>query len=123
MTIDPLVAGLRARERPAVSDRRIRVQGSCPDGQVFNAWMNTLRAKDGIGCPADLIHSGDTEQATHVRDRIGNMKRPDLSSYRNRVALMAVGALLLVGLFWKKKLGSTVARWQQHQLGLRMPCR
>ncbi|MBK9629181.1 MAG: hypothetical protein IPO56_16175 [Flavobacteriales bacterium] len=48
MTIDPLVAGLRARERPAVSDRRIRVQGSCPDGQVFNAWMNTLRAKDGI---------------------------------------------------------------------------
>ncbi|MBK9629182.1 MAG: hypothetical protein IPO56_16180 [Flavobacteriales bacterium] len=46
------------------------------------------------------------------------MKRPDLSSYRNRVALMAVGALLLVGLFWKKKLGSTVARWQQHQAWL-----
>jgi hypothetical protein len=48
MTMDPLVEGLRQRERPAVIDRRIRIQGSCPDGQVFHAWMNTLRAKQGI---------------------------------------------------------------------------
>jgi hypothetical protein len=48
MMIDPLVAGLRQRERPAVTDRRIRIQGSCPNGHVFNAWMNTLRATEGI---------------------------------------------------------------------------
>jgi type II secretory pathway component PulM len=46
------------------------------------------------------------------------MKRAALSSYRNRLVLLAVGALLLVGLFWKKKLHGTVQRWRQQQAWL-----
>jgi hypothetical protein len=46
------------------------------------------------------------------------MKRSVLASYRKRLALLAVCAVLLVGLIWKKKLRNTVAQWRQQRAWL-----
>ncbi|MBL7955932.1 MAG: hypothetical protein JNJ91_12905 [Flavobacteriales bacterium] len=48
VSIDPLRAGLRERERPAVDVQRIRVIGTCTDGQVLNAWMHEIRQLPGV---------------------------------------------------------------------------
>lgn len=58
--IDPLLADLRPRERPTVQAQRIRIKGSCPDGQVFNAWMNVLRGTAGITNVRLITFTGDT---------------------------------------------------------------
>jgi len=48
MAMDPLKAALRERERPSVEAHHIRIQGTCPDGQRLNAWMNELRKVPGV---------------------------------------------------------------------------
>jgi len=45
------------------------------------------------------------------------MNRTALSTYRNRLLLLVALSIVLIGLFWKKKLGPTFHTWQQQQKG------
>lgn len=48
MMLNPLTSQLKDNERPSVEIRHIRLKGSCTDGNVLNAWMNTLRKVEGV---------------------------------------------------------------------------
>lgn len=43
------------------------------------------------------------------------MKQATFSSYRGRLALLAIGAVVLIGLFWRNKLGPTLEQWNAHR--------
>lgn len=48
VNLDPLTAVLREREHATVIHDRIRMTGTCSDGQVLNGWMETLRGTAGV---------------------------------------------------------------------------